>query len=147
MKSVHLKAKFATLSKVRRPPVILIVDDEEHVRLPIASMFEEAGFEVLQANSGMAAIMILQDRPHVDAMFTDVVMPSAPDGYKLAEFVHATNPGCVIILTSGMSCPLPGVLNSRTEFIPKPYNGNEVIARINALIRANTAESFGQAVW
>ena len=111
MRSAYLKAKVPTLSQARRPPVILIVEDEEYVRLPIASMFEEAGFEVLQANCGMAAILILKGRPHVDAMFTDVVMPSAPDGYKLAELVHATNPKCVILLTSGRSCPLSGVVN------------------------------------
>nr|WP_321985508.1 response regulator [uncultured Lichenicoccus sp.] len=121
------------------PPVILIVDDEEHVRDPVVAVFEEAGFEVLEAGSGMAAIMLLRQRPHLDALFTDIVMPSAPDGFRLAEIIHATSPACAILLTSDAVCPVLQTMNTRMRFVPKPYDGDHVLALVRALMRSVAA--------
>ena len=116
-------------------PVILVVEDEDAVRREAVESFREAGFEVLEAASGMAAIMILQQRLDICAVFTDVVMPSAPDGFRLAEFIHATSPGCVILVTSGAACPL-SLPNTRTKFIPKPYTGPQVVGLIREMMQS-----------
>jgi CheY-like chemotaxis protein len=65
-------------------PVILIVEDEFLLRTDSAEMIETAGFEVVQAGNADEAIAILQVRPAIHVVFTDIQMPGTMDGLKLA---------------------------------------------------------------
>jgi CheY-like chemotaxis protein len=69
-------------------PVILIVEDEFLLRMDSAEMIENAGFEVVQAGNADEAISILQVRPAIHVVFTDIQMPGSMDGLKLARFVR-----------------------------------------------------------
>ncbi len=108
------------------------------IRAVAVAIFRSADFEVLEAGSGMAALMILQHRVDVDAAFLDVVMPSVPDGFTLARFIEATTPACAILLTSGTACPMASTLSTRTRFIGKPYDARQVVALVNDMIRSAT---------
>jgi CheY-like chemotaxis protein len=69
-------------------PVILIVEDELLLRMDSAEMIENAGFEVVQTRNADEAIAILQARPAIHVVFTDIQMPGSMDGLKLAQFVR-----------------------------------------------------------
>ena len=135
------------VARTARNPVILVVEDEELVRHSVAGVFREADFEVLEAASGMAALMIMQSRTAIDAVFTELVLPSFPDGFTLARLAEATLPGCAILLASGSACPVASALGARTRFIAKPYGVHQLVALVNEMIRAAAAGSkeAGQA--
>jgi CheY-like chemotaxis protein len=57
-------------------PVILIVEDEFLLRMDSAEMIETAGFEFVQAGNADEAIAILQVRPAIHIVFTDIQMPA-----------------------------------------------------------------------
>ena len=77
---------------VPRRPVILVVEDEFLVRISTVEMIEDAGFRVLQAADADEAIEILQVRPDIRVIFTDIHMPGSMDGLRLAHAVRARWP-------------------------------------------------------
>ena len=66
----------------------LIVEDELLIRLDAIEMIEAAGFDTLEAADADAAIAILEARPDIHVMFTDIHMPGSMDGLKLAACVR-----------------------------------------------------------
>jgi CheY-like chemotaxis protein len=117
----------------RRDPVILIVEDEFLLRLDSAETIEHAGFEVVQAANADEAIAILEARPEIRVVFTDIQMPGSMDGLKLARFVRDRWPPIKIIATSGRVVASEDDLPSRSLFLPKPYRGPVLISALRQL--------------
>jgi CheY-like chemotaxis protein len=92
-------------SAIRRP-VVLIVEDEFLQRMNAAEMIGDAGFNVVEAGNADEAIAILEGRPDVRVVFTDIQMPGSMDGLKLAQFVTAHCAGA--LLTSLATALGPG---------------------------------------
>ena len=82
-------------------PVVLVAEDEELIRLWAAGVLQENGFSVLEAANAEAAIRVLEARPEVQLLFTDIHMPGAFDGMELARRVHDRWPNVLLVLTSG----------------------------------------------
>jgi two-component system, response regulator PdtaR len=86
-----------------RRPVVMIVEDEVLIRLHAAQIIEEAGFDVVtEASNADEAIAILEARPDITVLFTDIQMPGSMDGLKLAAAVKGRWPPIKIIATSGL---------------------------------------------
>ena len=84
-----------------RKPVVLVVEDENLIRLSALDMVEEAGFEAIAASDADEAIRILESRNDIRAVFTDVHMPGSMDGLRLARVVRNRWPPVALIVTSG----------------------------------------------
>src|ERR1700761_1192481 len=111
-------------------PVILIVEDEFLLRLDSAEVVAKAGFEVVQAANADEAIAILTARSNIHVVFTDIQMPGSMDGLKLAQFVRNRWPPHKIIATSGHVHVGDDDLPSGSLFLPKPYQGAELVAAL-----------------
>jgi CheY-like chemotaxis protein len=118
-------------------PVILIVEDEFLLRLDSAETIEHAGFEVIQAASADEAIAILNARPDIHVVFTDIQMPGSMDGLKLARFVRNRWPPIKIVATSGRVVASADDLPAGSVFLPKPYLGADVVATLRELTGAS----------
>jgi PAS domain S-box-containing protein len=79
---------------------ILLVDDEQLVRSATADMLVEAGFQVEQAESGFAAIQMIEKGLHFDALVTDHAMPGLT-GAELARRVRLSRPNVPILIVTG----------------------------------------------
>jgi CheY-like chemotaxis protein len=118
-------------------PVILIVEYEFLLRLDSAETIEHAGFEVIQAANADEAIAILNARPDIHVVFTDIQMPGSMDGLRLARFVRNRWPPIKIVATSGQVVASAGDLPAGSVFLPKPYRGAEVVATLRELTGAS----------
>ncbi len=78
---------------------ILVVDDEESLRLPLYTAFQSEGFDVSLAADGMEALEILK-RGDFQVVLTDLMMPKM-DGIELMGQAHVLFPDLVVILMSG----------------------------------------------
>lgn len=107
-------------------PVALVVEDEPIMRIYAASVAEDAGFSVIEAGSASEAIKILESRPDIRVVFTDIEMPGSMDGLKLAKAIRDRWPPIEVIVTSGLRPVGADDLPIRARFFPKPYNGVEV---------------------
>jgi DNA-binding NtrC family response regulator len=118
-------------STVTSKQVVLVVEDEPLLRMMAIDLVEDAGFEALEARDATEAVAILEARPDVRIMFTDVDMPGGIDGLKLAALVRDRWPPIKIIITSGHLRVRGDMIPAWTEFFPKPYNTQDVVAMLH----------------
>ncbi len=84
-----------TQSQRSRMTVILLVEDEALVRMVNADILMDAGYNVIDAANASDALELLDARPDVRLMVTDVRMPGELDGYGLSRIVARKYPGAV----------------------------------------------------
>lgn len=115
---------------------ILAVDDNENMRSLLQIILEQAGFEVLTASSGEEALMVMRRRgvPHLALL--DVNMPEM-NGFELAQSIRESSDMPVIFLTAvdheGMV--VEGLERYADDYIVKPFHVNELIARVQRVLR------------
>jgi two-component system, response regulator PdtaR len=112
--------------------VVLVVEDEAVVRLDAIETLTDAGFRVMEAANADEAISILESRPDIRVVMTDIQMPGSMDGLKLAATIRNRWPPIALIVTSGRISVEPRDLPERGRFLPKPYNGARLVAAIRA---------------
>jgi two-component system, response regulator PdtaR len=114
-------------------PVVLIVEDEFLIRMDAVDMVKSAGFEVVEAESADEAIIILEDRPDITVVFTDVQMPGSMDGLKLAAAIRGRWPPIKIVATSGLRDIGEDDLPAGSRFLPKPYSPVQIVGTLREL--------------
>ena len=117
-------------------PVVLIVEDDFLLRMDAADMIKAAGFEVIEAGNADQAIEVLEARPDITVVFTDIQMPGSMDGLKLARAVRGRWPPIKIIATSGRLHVDEVDLPEGGRFLPKPYSHAQVTRVLRELTTA-----------
>jgi len=123
-------------SLATRRPVVLIVEDEILLRMNAAEMIGDSGFDVVEAHNADEAIEILEARPDIHVVFTDIQMPGSMDGLRLARFVRRRWPPIKIVATSGFVRVGTHDLPEGSRFLPKPYRPEQIVATLRELIAA-----------
>ena len=109
-------------SKPARQPTILVVEDEPEERFLAATLLEEAGFKVVEAETAERALAILRERGDaIDVVFSDVRTPGPIGGFELARVIGVTWPRIHVILTSGDAGDQPSDLRMSATFVKKPW--------------------------
>lgn len=127
-----------------RRGTVLLVDDDEPVRLLAQRALTRGGWNVISADSGESALELLSERhagaPPLQALISDMVMPGL-DGAALAERVRKQFAGddLPVILVSGYAqATVPGASGSaepacgRFDFLPKPYSLADLVRALEA---------------
>ncbi len=120
--------------------VVLAVEDEPLVRMFVADFLDEAGFKVFEAVNADEAMTILQARPDVQAVVTDIEMPGSMNGLELARLIHERWPGIGVLVTSGRERPGPDDLSEKVAFLAKPYLPETVINVIRQMATPQVVE-------
>jgi two-component system cell cycle sensor histidine kinase/response regulator CckA len=119
-----------------RRGTVLLVEDEDGVRRLSTRALENAGWRVLAAPSGEAALKMLDaESAPPAALVSDVVMPGM-DGTEVAKAVRARYPSIPVVLVSGYSerVAIDGLPDADLHFLPKPYTLRELVAEIDAVV-------------
>jgi len=109
-----------------RRPVVLLVEDEQLLRMDAVEMISSAGFDVVEAANADDAIEILEVRRDIVVVFTDIQMPGSMDGLKLARAVRGRWPPIKIVATSGLVDVGEKDLPEGGRFLAKPYSPDEL---------------------
>jgi CheY-like chemotaxis protein len=127
-----------------RPPrlVVLVVEDEPLLRELAVEVVEEAGFAALEAGNAGEALVLLESRPEIALLFTDINMPGAMDGLKLAHAVRDRWPAIGILVVTGQVRLRRSDLPPDSCFLPKPYHIEAVIAELRALAGVGDARKL-----
>jgi len=102
-------------------PVVLVVEDEVLLRWTAVAIVEDAGFDVVEAGTGIEAISVLEKRDDIRTVFTDVEMPGSINGLQLAHLIRIRWPSIMIIATSGRFRLRDDDLPEGARFLHKPY--------------------------
>ena len=125
---------------------ILIADDEAQIREILKIYFEKEGFEVIEAEDGAAAILKVQsEKP--DILLLDIMMPVL-DGIEVCKQVRKMSDLPIIMVTAKDEDDdrIAGLEIGADDYITKPFNSREVVARVKAVLRrAGTQEKKGDA--
>ena len=118
---------------------LLIVDDDPRLRLMLREQLELAGFAVDEAPNGTAALQRVREQPDIALVLLDVVMP-APDGLTVLRELRSRENTArlpVILLTarSQMGEKLQGLDLGADDYITKPFDTAELLARIRVQLR------------
>ncbi len=116
------------------PPVILVVEDEELIRMCTANLLEEHGYRVVEARNAADALEVLETRSDVTLLFTDIQMPGALDGMDLVREVHARWPSVLLVITSGRNRPAQVDIPDDGRFVAKPYRDNDLLDQVQDLM-------------
>lgn len=112
--------------------VVLVVEDEPIIRMNAVAMIEDAGYDVIEAANADDAILLLETRPDIRVVFSDIEMPGSMDGLKLIHAVRERWPPAVLILASGRVSPQAAEMPSDTVFLKKPYAEHDLIKALAA---------------
>ncbi len=110
---------------------ILVVDDDDAVRLMLCRLLESQGYRTCPANNASAARAIIA-QTHLDLAVVDIVMPGE-SGLSFATSFIDQGSELPIILVSGYSPDDPAAFAARhrtVTFVPKPFNPDELLATI-----------------
>jgi CheY-like chemotaxis protein len=111
-------------------PVVLVVEDEELLRMLATDMLEDHGLTVVQAATAEEALPILEDRDDIGVLFTDVNMPGRMDGLSLAAHVAERWPHIRLVVTSGRQGLTNNQLPDDGQFVQKPYRQSQLLSAI-----------------
>jgi len=117
------------------PPHILVVDDEPRIRTMLRRYLSDEGFKVSEAGEGMAMRAALQ-REAIQLVLLDLMIPGE-DGLSLARYVREHTQIPIIILTGkgDLIDRVVGLEAGADDYITKPFELREVLARIRTVLR------------
>ena len=117
---------------------ILVVDDDREIARLLRGYLEQAGFAVSVADDGVAALAVLRDL-HPDVLLLDLMLPGM-DGWEVTRRIRsdaslAATP--IIMLTARVedTDKILGLELGADDYVTKPFNPREVLARVRALLR------------
>lgn len=115
---------------------ILVVEDDDHLKLLYQSVLERAGFSIVTVTNGKEALKKLETI-NVDLMITDLMMPLM-DGYELLGTLRNSGidiPVLIITARADFEDKKKGFQLGTDDYMTKPVDVNEMVLRVEALLR------------
>jgi len=124
---------------MNRSPHILVVEDDREIRTMVTRLLQRHGYRVTVSEDARAMDRALASS-RIDLMLLDVMLPGE-DGLSICRRVRARSPIPIIMLTAAGDTParVVGLEMGADDYIAKPFDPNELIARTKAVLRRATA--------
>ena len=119
------------------PRRILVVDDEPSILRMMGRVLLETGHPVLTASNGQEALDVIAET-HPAVVIADIRMPIM-DGLELTRRIKLDHPGTRVLLISAYHEP---TVHDADSFIGKPFDNDELLARVTSLISDFAADAF-----
>ena len=124
---------------MERQQTVLIADDEAQIREILSLYFKKEGFKVIEAADGAEALVQIQaGKP--DIILLDIMMPVL-DGFEVCKQVRKISDVPIIMLTAKDfdDDRILGLEMGADDYIAKPFNTREVVARVKAVLRRSSS--------
>jgi PAS domain S-box-containing protein len=116
---------------------ILVVEDDDDVRMYSVEILRELGYRVIEAHDGPSALRLLERQGRIDLLFTDVVLPSGMTGAQLADQAATLRPGLKVLFTTGYARNAiihHGRLDKGVRLITKPFGSGELATKVRDVL-------------
>lgn len=122
---------------------ILLVEDEQSLRVLVRNVLTRLGYRVLEATTGLTAVEVWKEhRNDIKLLLTDLVMPDGMTGKQLGEVLTKENPNLKVIYTSGYSRDIAGqgfLLQDGVNFLSKPFQATKLAQTVRNSLDGTTA--------
>ncbi len=120
---------------------LLIIEDDQRLAQLLRSGIEEAGYEVLLANDAEMAFRLFRlSSNEIDLVLSDIMLPGM-SGLELCRHIKAEKPSVVVLMLTALGTTddkLDGFDAGADDYMTKPFDFRELLARIAALLRRNS---------
>jgi DNA-binding response OmpR family regulator len=116
-----------------------LVEDDSSVRLLIAEVLRDIGYDCLEADDGPSALQYLNSDVRLDLMISDVGLPGI-SGRQLADIGRERRPDLKILFVTGYTANATnrsGFLGAGMEMITKPFNLDDLAVKIRTMIESD----------
>lgn len=116
---------------------ILIVDDDREIVELLNIYLKNEGYEVIKAYNGQQALNYINNDEEIQLVILDVMMPKV-GGIEVVEKLREANDSIPVIILSAKSSDndkIQGLISGADDYVTKPFNPLEVIARVKSLLR------------
>jgi CheY-like chemotaxis protein len=113
---------------------VLVVEDDEIVRINSCDLLEQAGLRVLEASDAVQGMALLEAHPEVRVLVTDVKMPGWMSGIDLARQAAKKWPDMCIMVTSAYYTDDDTLPENMTLF-PKPFSAEALVKEVKLRLR------------
>jgi len=116
---------------------VLILEDEVNIRSFVVINLKRAGYDAIEAGTGMEALEKLRQHPDVGVAILDVMLPDI-DGFEVCRRIRATSKQIGIIMLTARAQEMDkvtGLMTGADDYVTKPFSPAELTARIDALYR------------
>ncbi len=116
---------------------VLILEDEENIRSFVVINLKRAGYDAIEAATGMEALEMLNRYPDIGVAILDVMLPDI-DGFEVCRRIRAGNKQMGIIMLTARTQEMDkvtGLMTGEDDYVTKPFSPAELTARIDALYR------------
>ena len=119
---------------------ILVIEDNGDLRLLIRYQLEKSGYRVLEAPDGPEGLRVLAERPNIDLLLSDIVLPGGIAGPEIAKKALVLRPDLKILFMSGYNDLQQAIEQSGSgmgqpaRILQKPFQRQELIAQIQAAL-------------
>ena len=116
---------------------VLILEDEENIRSFVVINLRRAGYDAIEASTGMEALEMINRYPDIGVAILDVMLPDI-DGFEVCRRIRAGNKQMGIIMLTARTQEMDkvtGLMTGADDYVTKPFSPAELTARIDALYR------------
>ena len=116
---------------------VLILEDEVSIRSFVVINLKRAGYEAIEAGTGMEALEKLRQNPDIRVAILDIMLPDI-DGFEVCRTIRATDSQIGIIMLTAKTQEMDkvtGLMTGADDYVTKPFSPAELTARIDALYR------------
>ena len=115
---------------------VLVVEDEELIRLILAEVLADEGFHVVEAGTGDEAAALLDGPDGFHAVVTDIHMPGGRDGLAVGRHARSRHPDIPVVYCTGRPDVLndAGPLGRRDALVRKPYVPSQIVMVLQRLL-------------
>lgn len=114
---------------------ILIVEDDEAIANLLYIALKEEGYHPVLANDGKQAADMLEERNNFDLILLDIMLPEI-NGYELLEYIKPMGTPVIFLTAKGeVKDRIYGLKMGADDYIVKPFQSGEVVARIESVMR------------
>lgn len=123
-----------------RPKTVLFVDDEPSIRLTLAAILRQSGFEVTVAATVAEALREINTQ-YFDALISDLNIGEPGDGFIVVNAMRRTQPACINLILTGypaFETALQAIRNQVDDYLVKPANIEELVVSLHAKLENPT---------
>ena len=126
---------------------ILVVEDDDDVRMYSVETLRDLGYRVVEAHDGPSALRLLERQPHVELLFTDVVLPGGMTGAQVAAQARAARPDLRVLFTTGYARNAivhQGRLDKGVQLITKPFSAQDLASKVRDVLDDHSEPGTGK---
>ena len=116
---------------------VLIMEDEVNIRSFVVINLKRAGYEAIEAGTGLEALQRLDEHPDIGVAILDINVPEI-DGFEVCRRIRATNKQIGIMMLTARTQEMDkvtGLMTGADDYVTKPFSPAELTARVDALYR------------